>query len=123
MCRVSTLNHWQKMGTLIIRTALAITVLLCGMTELRATQSRPERNAFLNGSPGTEFANVFPSRDAIKVAKLQPNTELQVTSETEVMVDARPCKYSEVPRGAKITMLELAPDRQTILRIHFTTGK
>jgi hypothetical protein len=46
-----------------------------------------------------------------------------ITDETEVLLDGRPCRYEEVPRGAVITLLVIAADRQTIRVIHFRSRK
>jgi hypothetical protein len=47
----------------------------------------------------------------------------RVTEETEVLLDGRPCRYEEVPRGAVITFLAIAADRQTIRAVHFQSHK
>jgi hypothetical protein len=49
--------------------------------------------------------------------------EYTVTDQTEVILDGRPCRYKDVPPGASILRIELAPDEKTILRIHFRTRK
>jgi hypothetical protein len=45
--------------------------------------------------------------------------EFQVTDETEVTLDGRPCKYRDVPANATIIKLELAADRRTVVKVHF----
>ena len=49
--------------------------------------------------------------------------EFQVTEQTEVLLDGKACRYQDVPQQATILRMEVAPDRKTVLRIHFRTGK
>jgi hypothetical protein len=50
------------------------------------------------------------------------NDEFRVTAATEVLLDGRPCRYSEVPRGATIILLELASNEsKEIVKVHFQT--
>jgi hypothetical protein len=55
-----------------------------------------------------QWARVFPQ-----------GKEFQVTAETEVRLNGRPCQYGEIPAGARIRHLEVGPDGQTILRVDF----
>src|SRR5262249_19695939 len=52
-----------------------------------------------------------------------PREEFKFTEQTEVTLDGRPCRYKDVPAGASILLIELAPDRTTILRIHVRARK
>jgi hypothetical protein len=45
--------------------------------------------------------------------------ELRITAETEVRLNGRPCDYKEVPADARIRVLKVGPDGQTILRVDF----
>ncbi len=49
--------------------------------------------------------------------------EFVVTEQTEVLLDGQPCRYEDVPARARIVRMEVAPDRKTVLRIHFRVGK
>jgi hypothetical protein len=50
-------------------------------------------------------------------------SEYAVTERTEILLDGKPCRYEDVPEQARITKMEVAPDRKTVLRIHFRSGK
>jgi hypothetical protein len=52
-----------------------------------------------------------------------PKGGFVITDETEIKVDGRLCKYSEVPGGAVVVLLEVSADGKTILRVHFRTKK
>ena len=49
--------------------------------------------------------------------------EFRVTEQTEVLLDGKACRYQDVPEQATILRMEVAPDRKTVLGIHFRTGK
>jgi hypothetical protein len=46
---------------------------------------------------------------------------LRVTDATQVWLNGRAVKYRDVPPGAEVLSIELAPDRKTILTVHFRT--
>lgn len=46
-----------------------------------------------------------------------------MTTETEVMLNGRCCKFQEVPSNASIVHLEVASDRKTLLKIYFRSEK
>jgi hypothetical protein len=50
-------------------------------------------------------------------------SEFQVTDQTEICLDGKPCKYAQVPCHASIVRMEVAADTKTVLRIEFQTGK
>ncbi|MCC6420198.1 MAG: hypothetical protein IT429_18340 [Gemmataceae bacterium] len=50
-----------------------------------------------------------------------PNDELQITDETRVLLNGRPCRYRDVPAGAIVIGVELAADQRTVLTIQFRT--
>lgn len=49
--------------------------------------------------------------------------EFALTSETEVLLDGKPCAYKNVPAGSSVTRIEVAQDRRTVLRIEFKSPK
>jgi hypothetical protein len=49
--------------------------------------------------------------------------EFVITDETAVFLDGRKCRYRDVPEKAHIASLEVAPDRKTVLKVHFRTAK
>jgi hypothetical protein len=51
------------------------------------------------------------------------NPQFQVTEQTEVLLDGKPCQYAEVPASAVIIKMEVAEDKTTVLKVHFRTRK
>ena len=51
------------------------------------------------------------------------DAEFNLTAQTEVLLDGRPCAYRDIPRTATIARIELAADRKTVLRIEFKSRK
>jgi hypothetical protein len=51
------------------------------------------------------------------------STEFVVTKRTEILLNGKPCKYEEIPAGATIERMEVAEDKQTVLKIFFRTRK
>jgi len=50
--------------------------------------------------------------------------KLVITEDTDVRLDGRRCKFSDVPTvGVEITDLDVATDRRTVLRIYFRSVK
>lgn len=45
--------------------------------------------------------------------------ELQLTTRSEIYLDGQPVKYSAIPRSARVTHVEVAPNGRTILKIQF----
>jgi hypothetical protein len=65
-------------------------------------------------------------RDTLHAAGRAPEPvggNLTVTESTEVLLDGQACKFADVPAKATIIQLELTPDKKTIHRIHFRSGK
>jgi hypothetical protein len=58
-----------------------------------------------------------------QVAGLRPNLEFQLTPQTEVLLDGKPCPFSAVPADARIVSLEVAADKKTVLKVHFRSGR
>lgn len=58
-----------------------------------------------------------------ETTEIPPPPEAQITNETEVYLDGRQCRYKDIPTGATITRMVLAPDQRTILRIEFRSSK
>lgn len=48
-----------------------------------------------------------------------PADELQLTTRSEIYLDGQPVKYSAIPRSARVTHVEVAPNGRTILKIQF----
>jgi len=56
----------------------------------------------------------------------EPNQQKQdfvITDDTEVKLDGHVCKFQDVPGTATVVSLDVAADKKTILKIHFTSKK
>jgi hypothetical protein len=51
------------------------------------------------------------------------DSDYTVTEQTEVLLNDKACRYEAVPANAVIERMEVAPDRKTVLRVYFRTGK
>jgi hypothetical protein len=94
------------------RLALVLCALLGMVSPALATLS-PRR---------TEAPGPIPQARAHLIPKLtakEPRAEYQVTDRTEVLLNGRPCRYQDVPGTASIVLMEVSPDKTTILKIHF----
>ena len=60
---------------------------------------------------------------AAEAAEYKAAPEFKVTEQTEILLDGKACRYEDVPQQATVLRMEVAPDRKTVLRIHFRTGK
>jgi hypothetical protein len=58
-----------------------------------------------------------------RVAERGANSEFVLTSETEILLNGKPCRYEAVPKNASIVLMEVAEDKRTVLKIHFRTRK
>jgi hypothetical protein len=50
-------------------------------------------------------------------------SEYVMTERTEVLLDGKPCRYEAVPGSATIERMEVAPDRKTVVRVYFRSGR
>jgi hypothetical protein len=64
-----------------------------------------------------------PARVQDSQAALAAESPFTLTDQSEVLLNGKPCRYEVVPAHASISLLELAADRHTVLRIHFRTQK
>lgn len=99
----------------MFRQIWAIVAVLCSVSVAHATLG-----------PAPASPNRERAREALRAAGSIPAAapgELQVTRATAVLVDGRECAYRNVPPGATVVLIEVAPDRRTVLRIEFRTRK
>jgi hypothetical protein len=94
------------------RLALALCALLGLVSPAFATLS--PRRAEAPGPISQAQADLVP-----KLTAQEPRAEYQVTDRTEVLLNGRPCRYQDVPGAASIILMEVSPDKTTILKIHF----
>jgi len=77
-------------------------------------------------SANDTFSSSVPRLPAVareQAAGQGTTPEYAVTERTEILLDGRPCRYEAVPRDAAIERMIVAPDRKTVLRVYFLTGK
>jgi hypothetical protein len=99
------------------RTAWAFAALLCVLPSATASLSPPKQPAGLGANPPRDL----PKKEA--TARGQPD-EFQITDQTEVLLNGRPCRYEAVPASASIILMEVASEnRKLVLKIHFRTKK
>lgn len=93
-----------------------ISLVLLGMVSAAMAAPAPRRDAEgLGPTPPSQARNA--------VARTQ-NSEFVINDQTEVRLDGRVCKYSEVPNHVDIVFIEVASNQsKTILKIHFRTKK
>jgi hypothetical protein len=96
----------------------AAIALLCIVPTAAASLDRPKPDVRPAGIRLSRVKPISPEG-----TRVPPPAEVQVTSDTEVYLDGRPCKYNDVPAGASVASMVLAPDRKTLLRIDFHSPK
>ncbi len=107
------------------RTVLALTALLCSFSPALANLSPRTAPPAVDDQLKAPLATPLPQDkplppDVVQAAHpSDPNGEYRVTSQTEVILDGRPCSYADVPQSAGIVRMEVAPDGQTVLKIQF----
>jgi hypothetical protein len=62
-------------------------------------------------------------RPVVQTAPRADGAEFAVTERTQIMLNGNPCTYADVPEHARIVQMEVGPDKKTVLRIYFRTGK
>jgi hypothetical protein len=91
-------------------------------------------SAFASVTPRKEFSRLGDERLPLRALALSTRVQVAgaeggaespfaLTDQTEVLLNGRPCRYEAIPAQARITLLELAGDKKTVLRIHFRTEK
>jgi hypothetical protein len=56
-------------------------------------------------------------------AAREARPQFNVTKQTEVLLNGKPCRYQDVPSHATIIQMEVAADKKTVLRVYFRTQK
>jgi hypothetical protein len=83
--------------------------------------SRPER-ADLGRDVQRSLTKGFPREIPPTVSARSRQAEYQITDDTEISLDGRPCKYRDVPANAVILKMEVATEK-TVLKRHFRTRR
>jgi hypothetical protein len=100
------------------RLALVLALTFTCLPAASASLAPPSRERTRTGSQELLRQAAQSPRPAAPEQK-----DFVITSKTEVMLDGRACRYEDVPAHATVTVLEVAADRRTLMRIHFTTKK
>lgn len=111
------------------RTALALTALLGCLSPALATLAPRTPLPPVADKPPIPLVAALPQDKPLSDAALQAvypsqgKPEYRITSRTEVLMDGRPCCYTDVPKSASIIRMEVDSDNHTILTIHFHSKK
>jgi len=101
--------------------ALAAWVSLISLASASLTP-RKDRPALGNDAPQLPVAKLAVETRDQAAGRGNPS-EFVLTEQTEILLNGKPCRYEEVPEGAMILRMEVAPDRKTALKILFRTRK
>ena len=87
-------------------------------------------NAILSGpAPTGRPDEVRALRATILPPKAAPapaadsGPQLELTADTQVYLDGKPCALKDVPSTATVSRVDVAKDRKSIVRIEFTSKK
>jgi hypothetical protein len=105
------------------RLLMAMTVVLCTLLSAHATLSEPKERSGFDRTLAPGLARALPGSLGRQVSAPTGREEFQLTEDSEILLDGRPCKYKDVPGNVSITHMELGPDNRTILKIHFRTRR
>jgi hypothetical protein len=101
---------------------LALTLAIWLSVACMATASLEPRKETL--SPPERIWNAQAARFAARPAPTAAGRpRFQITEQTEVLLDGKPCKYAEIPPDAVIIKMEVAEDKKTVLKIHFRSRR
>jgi hypothetical protein len=114
--------------TFMPRTVLALAALLCSFSPALATLSPQPASPFAADTLAASLAVAPQDKplppDVVKAAYPPGrDEEFRITSQTEVLLNGRPCCYADVPRNAGVVKMEVSSDNQTVLKIQFRTRK
>jgi len=92
------------------RLTMALVACLCLVQAAPASLS-PQRDRLPPHQPALEAA---PAK--------KKEGEIVIDARTEIKVDGRECRYTDIPKGAEIILIDLGPDK-TVRKIHSRTKK
>jgi len=88
-----------------------------------ASLSPPRKSSLFGKEAPSALASRIPSLLVKQVVAQEIEPEFAVTAQTEILLDGKPCAYSDVPANASILRMEVATDRKSVVTIHFRTRK
>jgi hypothetical protein len=107
----------------MIRLTLALAVWI-GLVSSAPANLMPRRDRVRpDGDTLRSSAPRFPAEAREPAAGQGASSEYTMTERTEVLLNGKTCRYEAVPASAVIERMEVAPDRKTVLRVFFRTGK
>ena len=69
-------------------------------------------------------ASLPPVKDKPTVLPPEPKPrEIGVAEDAEISLDGKPATIKDIPLDAELILLEVAPDKKTIVKVHFRTKK
>ena len=99
----------------MLRLLAVFCALVCLQEEAAAALSRQEP---VNRPTERRDTVLAAGRDAAPA-----QGAFSISENTEILLDGNPCKFAEIPAKATIIQMDLTPDKKTIHRIHFRSGK
>jgi hypothetical protein len=107
----------------MMRFTLVLAVWM-GLAPVVSASLAPRKEPAAWGSRTTQVrAAQLLSRAVSQAAAETPRTEYQLTEETEILLNDKPCRYADVPANARTVRMELAADKKTVLKVHFRTPR
>ena len=105
------------------RMSLVLLGLLCFFSPANAALApRPDCPAPGRDVPSSLVQSLPPGFTQAALAP-SPKDQYQITDQTQVTLDGRPCRYADVPSGAGVVKMEVAADGTTVLKIHFRSRR
>ena len=94
-----------------------VAVLFC-----LAASAQASRVTVKDHQPRTDGLMKALARDtAAQTEEVAPPAQVELTEDTEVMLDGKKCQYKDVPATASVSTLVLARDGKTVVRIEFSS--
>ena len=105
------------------RVTLVLLSLLCFLSPVGASLTPRPGSPLPGRDVPASLAMSLPPGLAQAASVPSPRDQYQITDQTEVSLDGRPCRYTDVPGGAGIVKMEVASDGTTVLKIHFRSRR
>ena len=105
------------------RATLVLLSLLCILSPATASLTPRPDSPVPGRDVRASLALSLPPGLAQTASAPSPRDQYQISDQTEVTLDGRPCRYADVPGGAGIVKMEVASDGTTVLKIHFRSRR
>jgi hypothetical protein len=107
----------------MVRVTLALVCSLCFLSSALASLAPPQERLDLGRQLPASLTRDLPAGLPQTASARPQRDDYQVTEDTAITLDGRPCKYRDVPANATIIKMEVAPDKKTVVKVHFRTGR